>query len=72
MRRDMVHVSLPVVGQLHLPPTEEMVFLGGTAFLAVIGVLEWPVAVLLSVGHILSLNGRNKAVRAFGETLEEV
>ena len=72
VHRDMVHVSLPLVGELHLPPAEELVFLGGTAFLAVVGVVEWPVAVFLGVGHALALNGRNKVVRALGETLEEV
>jgi len=72
VRRNMIHVSLPAVGELHLPPAEEMVFLGGTAFLAVVGVLEWPVAIFLGVGHALALNGRNKVVRALGETLEEV
>lgn len=72
VHRNMVHVSLPLVGELHLPPTEELVFLGGTAFLAMVGVLEWPVAVFLGVGHALALNGRNKVVRSLGETLEEV
>jgi hypothetical protein len=72
IRQNTVHLSLPVVGELHLPPTEELVFLGGTAFLAVVGILEWPVALLLGAGHTLATSGRNKVVRALGETLEEV
>jgi len=39
--------------------------------LAIVGLLEWPVAALLGLGHGLALNRRNKVVRAFGEALEE-
>jgi hypothetical protein len=67
----MTHLRLPVVGELHLPAAEDLAFLGGVVALAVIGVLEWPIAVLLGAGHTLALSRRNKVVRSFGEALEE-
>jgi hypothetical protein len=71
IRRDSLHLHLPIVGELHLPAAEEVAFIGGIAAMAVLGLLEWPVAVLLGVGHGLALNRRNRVVRAFGEALEE-
>ncbi|HEY6595402.1 MAG TPA: hypothetical protein VI011_15090 [Asanoa sp.] len=71
VRRNSLHVDLPVVGELNLPAPEQIVFIGGVAVLAVIGLLEWPVAALLGLGHGLATNRHNKTVRAFGEALEE-
>lgn len=67
-----VHFDVPVLGDVYLPPADEMVFLGGVGVLAVVGVLEWPVALLLGVGHTLAASRRNKTLRAFGRALEEV
>jgi hypothetical protein len=66
----MTHLYLPVVGELHLPAPDEIAFLGGVAALAVVGIVEWPVAFLLAAGHALALSHRNKVVQAFGEALE--
>ena len=66
-----MHIQLPVLGELNLPAPEQVAFIGGVAFLAVIGVLEWPVAALLGIGHVLATDAHRKVVRAFGEVLEE-
>jgi hypothetical protein len=71
MRRNSTLLRLPIVGELRLPAPEEVAFIGGVAALAVVGLLEWPVAVLLGVGHALGTSRRNKVVRSFGEALEE-
>jgi len=72
MQLNSLHVRLPIIGELKLPAAEEVAFIGGVAVLAVVGFVEWPIAVLLGVGHTLSTNRGNKVVRAFGEALEEV
>jgi hypothetical protein len=72
IQRNSLHLRLPIIGELRLPGAEEVAFIGGVAVLAVVGVVEWPIAVLLGVGHTLSTNRGNKVVRAFGEALEEV
>jgi hypothetical protein len=71
VRRDSLHIHAPIIGDVRLPPREDVAFLGGVVALAVVGVLEWPVAVLLGVGHQLATNRHNRLVRAFGEALEE-
>jgi hypothetical protein len=71
VQRNSLFLRVPVLGELTLPPPEQVAFIGGVAVLAVIGVLEWPVALLLGVGHGLATNAHRKVVRAFGQALEE-
>ncbi len=70
VRRTSLRLQVPVLGELILPAPEQVAFLGGVAVLAVIGVLEWPVAVLLGVGHGLATHAHRKLVRGLGEALE--
>jgi hypothetical protein len=71
VRRNSVHIDLPLIGRLQLPPPDEVAFLGGVAVLVLIGIVEWPVGVALGIGHALATNRHNRAMRAFGEALEE-
>ena len=71
IRRNSLHLQLPIVGEVQLPAPEQVAFIGGVAVMAVIGVLEWPVAALLGLGHGLATNRHSKMMRAFGEALEE-
>lgn len=71
IRRDSVHLDLPIVGRLRLPAADEVAFIGGVAVLVMIGVVEWPVGIALGVGHALATSRRNRTVRAFGAALEE-
>jgi hypothetical protein len=71
LRRNSLQVKLPIVGELRMPPRDEVIFIGGVGVLAVVGLLEWPVALLLGVGHTLAASRSNKVVEAFGEALEE-
>jgi hypothetical protein len=64
-------VTLPVLGDLHLPPPQQLAWYGGLATLAVVGVLEWPVAIAVCTGHLLSQQHHVQVLRDFGEALEE-
>jgi hypothetical protein len=70
-RRDSVRVQVPLLGQVGLPPADDLAFLAGVGVLAVVGAVEWPVAVLLGVGHALASRRRDKVLREFGEALEQ-
>jgi hypothetical protein len=70
VQRNSLYVRLPVLGELNLPAPEQVAFIGGVAVLAVIGVLEWPVAALLVIGHAVATHAHRKTVRALGEALE--
>ncbi len=69
--RDSVRVGLPLLGSVRLP-REELAFLTGVAVLGVAGVVEWPVVVLLGVGHALVNRRHNRVLREFGEALQEI
>jgi len=69
-RHNEIHLSFPVVGHVHLPPPDQLAFLAGVGLLALIEMVEWPVALLLGVGHILAGRKHNKLLREFGEALE--
>lgn len=58
------------MGQVCLPPLDQVVFLGGIATLALLSMIEWPVAGVLAVGHILAHNRHHALLRDFGEALD--
>lgn len=65
-------VTLDVLGtRLELPPPDQLAFLGGVAVLAAFEIIEWPVALVLAVGHQLAHSHHGKVMREFGEALEE-
>ena len=70
VRSNSLYLRLPVLGELTLPAPEQVAFIGGVAALAVIGVLEWPVAAFLVIGHGVATHAHRKMVRALGEALE--
>jgi hypothetical protein len=70
-RHNSTQVTLPLVGTVKLPAPEELAFLGGVGVLALVGAIEWPVAVVLGAGHALATSRRNKVLREFGEALEK-
>ncbi len=69
-RTTRTRVPVPVLGHVDLPPADELAFMAGIGVLAVVGVVEWPVAVVLGAGHALVNRRRNKMLREFGEALE--
>lgn len=58
------------VGSFDLPSTAELGYLGGIAALAAFGLIEWPLAVVLGAGHLLTHQKQNRTLRGFGEALD--
>ena len=53
-----------------LPPLDKLAFYVGLTGAAVLGVIEWPIALLTGVGHLLSDDRGNRALRALDESLD--
>ncbi|MBV9846743.1 MAG: hypothetical protein JOZ47_17000 [Kutzneria sp.] len=70
-QHNSTRITVPFLGTVKLPAAEELAFLGGVGVLAVVGAIEWPVAVVLGAGHALATNRRDKVLREFGEALEK-
>jgi hypothetical protein len=64
-------LSLPVVGDVQLPPLHHLVWYGGVAALLALECLEWPVALVLASGKVLADNRHSAMLAEFGEALEE-
>jgi hypothetical protein len=67
------HRLLLTVGgtRLETPPVEHMAFYAGLGALAAIEVIEWPLAIALSVGHVLMEATHRPGLNALGEALGE-
>ncbi|MFR9799532.1 hypothetical protein ACL02U_27110 [Streptomyces sp. MS06] len=57
--------------RVELPPPEQLAFLAGVGALAAFEIIEWPVALVLGVGHQLAHSHHGRMLREFGEALEE-
>ena len=68
-RRD-VQLHLPLLGAVTLPPPEHLAFYAGIGALAALEIVEWPVALLVAVGHALAADQHHRSLEAFGEALE--
>jgi hypothetical protein len=71
IQKNAAHVTLPGIGEIALPDPQRLAWLGGIAILVAVGLVEWPVALVLSLGHLLSESHHNHIVRDFGTALEE-
>jgi|NGEPerStandDraft_6_1074524.scaffolds.fasta_scaffold10329_2 hypothetical protein len=57
---------------LTLPPPDKLAFYAGLGAAAAFGLIEWPIALITGVGHLLMEDRRNRTLRALGEALDAV
>ena len=66
------HIVLPCgIGPVRVPSPDRLAFYGGIAALAVFGIVDWPVALVIGVGHLLADDHHHKLLADFGEALGE-
>ena len=58
--------------RLETPPVEHLAFYVGIGVLAAAEVIEWPVALVLTAGHLLIGLTNRPALKELGEALDEV
>jgi hypothetical protein len=72
MHKHTISVTLPDgLGTVRLPEPERLAYYGGLAALAVFGILDWPVAIALGIGHVLAAQRHHQFLQDFGEALAE-
>jgi hypothetical protein len=64
------HITVPGLGTIEMS-RPELVFVGGIAALGVFGFLDWPIALVLGVGHLLAADRSSRAARELGSAMEE-
>jgi len=68
---DHIRLKIPLLGSIRLPEPQRLAYYTTIGALGVLGVLEWPVALVLAGGHALASGQHNRAVQQFGEALED-
>jgi hypothetical protein len=63
-------IPVPGLGTVELS-RPELVYVGGIAALGVLGLLEWPIALVIGAGHLLAADRSNRAARELGDALDE-
>jgi hypothetical protein len=53
-----------------LPPLDKLAFYAGLGGAVAFGLIEWPIAALTGLGHLLTDDRRNRTLRALGEALD--
>lgn len=64
-------VTLPVTGWvIPLPTSAQIPWIAGLGIAAAIELIDWPVAILLAVGHTIMTNSKNQQLRELAEGIE--
>jgi L-cysteine desulfidase len=71
IEKNTLGVAVPALGTVRLPPLQTLGWLAGLTALAVLEIIEWPVAVAVGAGHVLAQQTHMKLLHDFGEALEE-
>jgi hypothetical protein len=66
-----LRLRLPVVGEVILPPARRLAYFVGLGTLAAIDLIEWPIALVIVAGQVLSEKHVARVARGIGEAVGE-
>lgn len=64
-------VELPLLGEVAVPPPDKVAYYAGLGVLAALQVIEWPLALVITAGHLLADQHFSGLVRGVGEAIQE-
>ncbi len=70
--RNLRHVHVPVIGEIEVPPPERVAFYAGMGVMAAVGLIEWPLAIVVAAGHVLADQNMFARIRGLGAAAESV
>ncbi|MCW3813811.1 hypothetical protein ONA91_04990 [Micromonospora sp. DR5-3] len=70
MRRYNRRVEIPVLGEVAVPPPDKIAYYAGLGVLAALQVIEWPIALVITAGHLLADQHMSGLVKGVGEALQ--
>jgi hypothetical protein len=65
---DGITLWLPLLGSVEMS-RPELAYVGGIAGLTALGLLEWPIALVIAGGHVLAADRSSKTVRDLGDAM---
>ncbi|MET7748122.1 hypothetical protein [Micromonospora sp. NPDC005367] len=63
-------VQLPLLGEVAVPPADKIAYYGGLGVLAALQIIEWPVALVITAGHLLADQHFSGLAKGVGQALE--
>ncbi|WP_413644504.1 hypothetical protein [Micromonospora sp. RTP1Z1] len=63
-------VEIPLLGEVAVPPPDKVTYYAGLGVLAALQVIEWPLALVITAGHLLADQHMSGLVKGVGEALE--
>ncbi|SBT49829.1 hypothetical protein [Micromonospora auratinigra] len=63
-------VEIPLLGEVAVPPPDKVAYYAGLGLLAALQVIEWPMALVITAGHLLADQHLSGVVKGVGEALE--
>ncbi|MBM0278666.1 hypothetical protein [Micromonospora tarensis] len=63
-------VELPMLGEVAVPPPDKIAYYAGIGVLAALQVIEWPIALVVTAGHLLADQHFSGLIGGVGEALE--
>ncbi|WP_433127957.1 hypothetical protein ACQPWW_00105 [Micromonospora sp. CA-240977] len=64
-------VVLPMLGEVAVPPPDKVAYYAGLGVLAAFQVIEWPIALVVTAGHLLADQHLSGLVRGVGQALQD-
>jgi hypothetical protein len=62
-------VRIPLLGEVAVPPPEKIAYYAGLGALALFQIIEWPLAAVIAIGHVLSDQHLSGLARGVGEAM---
>jgi hypothetical protein len=64
-------VTLPVIGlEVHLPGPDRIAWYLGLGVMAALEVIDWELALLIGIGHLIADNVHNRAIAGLAKGVE--
>ncbi|MDG4761151.1 hypothetical protein [Micromonospora sp. WMMD710] len=63
-------MDLPILGEIAVPPPDKVAYYAGLGVLAALQVIEWPIALVITAGHLLADQHFSGLVKGVGEALQ--
>jgi hypothetical protein len=67
---DVLRVWLPGLGSVQLS-RPELAYVGGIVGLTALGLIEWPIALVIAAGHVLAADRSSQTVQDLGRAVGE-
>ncbi|WP_329105745.1 hypothetical protein OG792_33475 [Micromonospora sp. NBC_01699] len=64
-------LRIPGLGEIAVPPPDKLAYYAGLGLLAALQVIEWPLALVITAGHVIADQHFSGLARGLGEALQQ-